>query len=346
MLARAENRGLGIQTWEIARHLKPDKVLVVDLGELRRGYEMHLDRYPGARVALADPPGHLPDDAIDWLLSDVDVLYTAESAYDYRIFDIARERGVRTCLQGNYEFLIWGVEPTLPKPDLFLAPSTWHLDRWPTPTVYLPTPVATDRLRWKLRDKVNRVVHVAGHRAMQDRNGTRLAMRMMRYVGSDVKMIVRSQQRLARPVVGGENRIDIRTDDIPNYWDLYEGGDALVFPRRFGGQCLPISEALALGMPVVSLNVEPQRRFLHPDLLVRPRKGRTIRVQSGDVAWYDADPKAIARVVDALATSETLATEASELARDWTLEHSWEAMLPQWKHVLQSLADGEVAVAS
>ena len=55
MIARADNSGLGIQTYEFARHMKPQKTLVINVGHLANttshcNKSTHLDRFPGSIV--------------------------------------------------------------------------------------------------------------------------------------------------------------------------------------------------------------------------------------------------------------------------------------------------------
>jgi hypothetical protein len=44
--------------------------------------------------------------------------------------------------------------------------------------------------------------------------------------------------------------------------ELYEGFDALIYPRKYGGLALPLPEALASGLPVIMPNVSPNNTIL------------------------------------------------------------------------------------
>lgn len=343
MLVRADHRGLGVQSREFHRHLKPDVTVCVDMGVLTP-YEQHFDYYPDAVIAHLDKGKlHPYQDVLD-ALSSCDVVLSHETFYDYELVEDLRKAGVRTAVQANWEFFRWHVDPELGRPDLFISPSTWMLDRWPDPTIYLPTPVATDRLKFQHRSEAKTFLHVAGHRAMQDRNGTRLVMQAARFIRSGAQLKVRSQSRLGRSLVGPD-RCEVLVDDIANYWEVYEGADVLVVPRRFGGQSLVYNEALACGMPVIALNCEPHNRFLPHEALVRPRRRRTIFVQSGQVEWFDASPREIAAKIDELANDPALVSRLSEQAAEWTERHSWDALLPVWRRTLESVAEGRTPEA-
>ena len=43
---------------------------------------------------------------------------------------------------------------------------------------------------------------------------------------------------------------------------LYAGFDPLILPRRYGGLCLPMNEALRSGLPVIMFNVSPSDAIL------------------------------------------------------------------------------------
>jgi glycosyltransferase involved in cell wall biosynthesis len=75
LIVRMDNRGLGVQSWELYRHLRPDKTLAIEMGMWSPYVRNHPERFPDARIAPYDGHGgRLPDEAIDWLLTDVDVL--------------------------------------------------------------------------------------------------------------------------------------------------------------------------------------------------------------------------------------------------------------------------------
>lgn len=339
LIARGENRGLALQTWDLARHLKPDRVLLVDMGR-RSPYQLHPERFPGARRTLFSD-GLLTED-MDWLIEGSDVILTCETPYDYRLYERARQQGVRTVCQFNYEFLRYGREPDLPTPDLLLAPSRWH---WADaraatlcPMEYLPLPVDREVFKYRHRDAVNTsFVHIAGHRAMADRNGTQLVMEAARHMRSGVPVCVRTQSRIGGTRGRSYPRVDILHGDIPERAALYADHDVMVLPRRYGGQSLPMNEALSMGLPVVSLNVSPQNEFLPHECLVSPRKSRTLQLQPGPVECYDADPLRLASTLDALVHEPELVSRLSKQADEYADSISWERLLPRWRRILEDL---------
>lgn len=335
IVARADNRGLGVQTWEAVRHLDPAKVLVVDMGGLSP-YEMHLERFPDATVL---PFVDGVEDVLCEFLEGLDVVWSAETPYWYELLTLAKARDVRTVICGNFEFLRWVTED-LCRPDLFQAPSTWHADRWPDNTVQLPFPVARDRLPFTLREGTPTFIHVQGHPAMQDRAGTRLLYGALRYVRHPMTVVIRSQRG-----AGSARRwqvrsgVDVRIEhgDVENYWDIYAGADVAIQPRRYGGQSLPLNEASSLGMPVVVLDRDPERDLLPADALIAARPVRRLKVQSGEIQWWDASPRTLAAKLDELIEDEALVERLSKEADAYAESISWERLLPSYVGMFESL---------
>lgn len=335
LVARADNRGLGVMTHEFYRHMQPERTLVIAAGKFTP-YEEHFDRYPDGRVAQWDGTTLAPED-VDWLLEGCDVLYTAETPYDYSLLETARRRGVATVVHGMWEFLRWSVDDSLPRPDLFLAPSTWCLDQWPPPTEHLPVPVATDRFAGRERTEVGQFLHIAGHRAFSDRNGTAAVLSALKHVRRPAPLVLRSQSRLAVPARVRGVKITVGHGDTTDYWRLYDQGDVLVAPRRYGGLSLPMNEAMAAGMAVVSTNIAPQKEFLHPaGLVAGPR--RRLKAAAQTVEAIDADPRKLGAKLDELVATPELVAEMSRASLAYARSISWSTLLPRYRAVLAEVA--------
>lgn len=167
VIARADDRGLGVQTWEVVRNMDPDRVLVVrEPGSEQQGFEPHLDRFPGATV-VTDHVGVLPEGIVrDWL-DGLDVVYTAETLYDERFVGWADAMGVATVIHTNPEFH----RPSRTAPTRWWSATDWRLGHLPDSLRVVPMPVPLDR--WlRHADPVSRVLHVRGRAATRDRNGT------------------------------------------------------------------------------------------------------------------------------------------------------------------------------
>lgn len=336
MLVRAEDRGLGIQSWEAWRHLSPDVTVVVDMGELSRGWCQHFDRYPGAVRAPFD--GHRLDDVAFDALRDVDVILSFETLYDWRLTQL----GPATVVQVNPEFYKHGVDPSLPHPTSWWAPTPWLLDRLPPErTRLVPVPVALDRWPDPVAASPSvgplRVLHVAGKPAHLDRNGTTALQEALRQVRSDVVVTVRAQTPIAGPrrlPPNVELRVEHRNE--PAYWRLYDDQHVLVMPRRYGGLCLPVQEAMAAALGVVMPETAPNPWW--PVYLTPADRGPTVKMPCGQVQLGTPRRGTIAGAIDALADRRDLLALWQGKSRAWAMAHSWSALLGTYQAELMIAA--------
>ena len=133
--ARMDNSGLGQQTFEFYRHMNPNKVVVIDISMLEKTPERRLKQYPERYIGtnLGKPNAEqsqiniihgIPQEfEIRQFLNGLDVVFIAESAYNMSFYQIARQMGVKTAVQYNYEFFDWFGDSIWEVPDLFIAPT-------------------------------------------------------------------------------------------------------------------------------------------------------------------------------------------------------------------------------
>lgn len=338
LIVRGENRGLGLQSWEAYRHLQPERTLLVDMGELARGFAVHDDRYPGAQRVCFD--GHRFSDVDlvqDWLRG-LDVVWTAETFYDWRIVDWAAAAGVATVCVINPEF--WHDGRT--RPTATWAATRWRWETLPADTRHVPHPVCADRFplcRVGPRAGKLRLLHIVGHRAAQDRNGTITLHQAVRRMRGEAEVIIRTQD-VRLPAMRSTRTVTVKTElgGRSDYWSLYEDADLLVLPRKYGGLCLPVQEAMAAGLGVIMTDVEPQRS-LWPVELVPARHRGNVRSPAGTIECWDADARALGRSLDALTANREQVYALQRAATTWAREHTWEKLLPLWKEELERAAN-------
>lgn len=337
LLARADDRGTGTQTWELYRHLNPAKTLVVDMGPLTP-YRMHLDRFPDAEVAPFD--GHrFPEGTLERFTQDLDVILSVETPYEWRLLDLCKDRGIKVVIQGNYEFCAWARDQDIPKPDLFLAPSTWNLDRWPQPVVHLPMPVDRERLPFRKRESARTFLHNVGHKAVNDRAGTETLTLALRSVRKPISIRFAAQSGLGHLVRRRFHRhlnVEVLRGDRDNYWSIYHD-DVLLHPRRYGGLSLPLNEALSAGMVVIALDREPERSILPAESLVPAYVKLQRDLQPGPVDIYSCNPVDLAGMMDRLYEDDELVRKLSEASNQIAESISWDVLGPEYQRLLSSL---------
>jgi glycosyltransferase involved in cell wall biosynthesis len=335
LVAYATATGLGYQTRAIHDHLHPAKTLVIDLSR-DKDLPLHMEWFPGARLAPAMP--RLDD--LEWLLDGIDVLFVCETPIAYEVFQLARERGIRTILQFNYEFLDYLSHdgPLLPKPTVFAAPSPWMIDRVDRrrcPTIwYLPVPVDPTGITQRTITEAKTFLHVAGRPAHRDRNGTLdylqiarrcadLGARWILACQDPTKHIIRALRDTPVELVG----------DVPTPGDLYTDGDIMILPRKYGGLSMPALEAITAGMPVLMTDIPPNNAWLPPEWLSpvgwteRFRAKTLIDVYGVNLPHLE---KMMRRLYAEPATVAAWATQARSLAE----ERTWDALLPLYRDTL------------
>lgn len=324
LIARGDNRGLGIQTWEWARGMEPEQVLLVD--QQPRAFPFHPERYPGA-LTVACRDHQLPEQKVREWLAGVDVLYTAETFYDPQLPRWAREQGVATVCHLNPEFFRLPEE----QPTAWWAPSSWRLELLPPGTRQVPVPVPIDRFpgAWQAEPGSPPCwVHVAGSRTVADRNGSVIVGKAAQLLQEQHRLILRTQNA-PLPLLRPRPNVEVvKARAVGQYWELYAGADALVLPRRFGGLCLPVLEAAAAGLGILMSGSSPQLSD-YPVSTVRVRPGRQLSTAAGTLQLEDADPAALAAQMDAWARKPGELAEARLRARAWGAEHSWPQLAPQ-----------------
>jgi hypothetical protein len=318
IVGRADSTGLGTIGWEFVRHLRPGKVLGIDLsGE--RSYAPVRSRFPASTHWTSGFPTR---DEVGDFLDGCSTVLTFETPYGPDLFPMAREKGIRTVLVVMPEYL-----PTYGPgqgPDLFVNPTPWSPFKLPSPTMTIPIPIALDRFdypRIRPLDEPLRLVHPAGRIVGRDRNGTLLVEKAAKLFHVPVELAVQE----GRPIVR----------DLTNYFDVFVKADVLVLPRRYGGLCLPMQEAAAMGIPTVLLDVGGYREMEWPGTLLVPssRIGAR-RMRGNQIVHYQTRPPLLARYVNALLDDEEHYEKTSVFVRSWAEARSWEALRGWWESVL------------
>jgi hypothetical protein len=331
LIARADNRGLGQQTWAFHRNMEPARTMVVDCPSAQP-LELHMERFPGAYIVRGLPTR----DDFHRFLDGLTGLYTAETGYG-DLWSAADHAGVRTVLHANYEF--WD---TTDRPTVLAVPSLWNINHFPGNTVHLPVPIEADRLTVESHPPTaQHFLHVVGRPAIHDRNGTLDVLLALQHVTQPIAVTITCQQHgYVGALINDHNihipgniTLNVESGDIVNYWDIYHHVDAMLLPRRFGGLCLPANEAVGSGIPVIMPNIDPNNTWL-------PEQWLTPAHMSGEfwakqhIQFYRTPPEALAQKIIQLATDEQFYTQAVTQALTLRNAMSWEALEPRYREVL------------
>jgi glycosyltransferase involved in cell wall biosynthesis len=327
LIARANQRGTGIQTHEAFRHYPFDRTMVVAIPDMR--FPDDLSLYPDATYIGLDTRAHsLPKGKICRWMEGLDVVFSVETLYDWNVADWARDMGIRTVVQGNPEFYVHRRKTDQPHPDLWVWPTSWRpFDDMPEMHI-LPVPVPNDRPRIAGLPEDDKLVvlHVAGHRALADRNGTDQFIEAIarlrrpceiRVIGQD------GQLPLPSRVPRGVDLVNTPTG-VEDRWEMYRGVHVVALPRRYGGNCLPAYEAMASGCAVMMPNISPNQTW--PIVPLDFRQGRQLQVQAGFIATWNTVPDAIAYTIGQLDEHRDRLAGHQLEARAWAAANTWRAL--------------------
>lgn len=278
VIVRTDHSGLAYQSQALARMLNADKTLNIKSGE--------------------DIPSF---SEFEEFLDGLDVMITAETPYTYEAWNWAKLKGVKTFCQPNWELFDGLVQPNMPHPDRYVMPSKWHLkdmQKLFPGTVYLPPPtIASDFAKIRAdnleRTGKRRFVHIIGRNAIYDRNGWVSLMDALAFTKSDFELVVFSQQEMTGY---SDPRVKYKVFDLEDQAELYKDFDALILPRRYGGLCLPMNEALLSGLPVIMPDIDPNKilplKWIVPAYISGSFEGRSV------IDIYSVQPKDLALKID------------------------------------------------
>ena len=330
LVARADNGGIANQTWQFARRMKPERILIVHASHTTRGAarpeRYSFDYGPAVQIAWRAPKRH----NAEWLLDGVDAVFSVECWYGTAIPEAAALKGVKTVLQGNPEMT--GDEPS----DVLWAPTNWRRDALPPGSKIMPFPTdhelfPSDPL---FKRDVRQIYHVHSD-AMCDRNGTELLYQAAPHINHEVRISIRGG------AVHNVEHVGLATIEWLGHHDgmFYEHWPRtvglFVAPRRFGGLSLPMQEAATLGLPIISLDVAPQASVLPMQGLVRAWSERSEHMRGGQFEVNTCDPKTLARKINEVIQQRHLYDFLAERSRTWAEAISWEALMEHYEAELR-----------
>lgn len=319
MVAYATEQGLGYLAKSFYDAGIVERVLLIYHGK----NTTYPEWYGNKAIPITQLPIRGP--SVDAFLREVDLVLFFETAFDWHFPDVCRSHGVRTVCIPMYE---WFPKRRREAFDGFLCPSLLDVDYFPGNPFFQP-PV--DPSTWKLRTRAKRFVHNAGHIGHRGHKGTLELMRAAKFIGSDLSLTIRCQEPKAFdrllanvPEIKKNPRVSLEPGAIPRE-DLYSSHDVMVAPEKFNGLSLPLQEAYAAGLLVMTTNRYPANRWL-PAAPLLPVESVHKASISGNYFTFEesmVNPRAIAEKMDEWYDQEIAVYSLS--GREWGIENSWEA---------------------
>ena len=306
LIAFANDGGLGAQTRRLYKLIKPDVVMVIDASGFSKNKQKHFEWYEDAPnyFIVEGLPGNK---AVELFLQNLTHVFVVENPYNFGLVYWGQKQGTKIYCQSNYEFNQNLDQPWLPVVDKFLMPSHWMIpdmvERFGADRVaYLPPAIdpvefAEARETNLKRTGKKRFLHLIGTAATQDRNGTLDLLEAIKLTKEDFELVIRSQHPLSMDVYLDDPRVMYEVDNWPTNQDLYKGFDALLLPRRWGGLCLPMHEALFSGLPTLMTCITPQKEVL-PRTWLAPASQKGTFTARTEIPFYSVNFGMYAELID------------------------------------------------
>jgi hypothetical protein len=221
-------------------------------------------------------------------------------------------------------------------PHQWVWPTSWMLDQVPDGKV-LPVPVFSDYSgHWPdWNDDRLTFLHVAGHRAIGDRNGTDIFCDAVRFLRAPAKIRIIGQDGVLPIPTTLPPHVEVEFDPAGyvDRWDMYRGAHVLVMPRKYGGLSLPVMEATQAGLVTLMTDCEPNRMW--PIIPMPCSPGPSQRTPFGAVRTHIVRSRALAHEMDALSLHRSRVVRAIIDLEPWLEANSWEELTPMYDKVLK-----------
>lgn len=350
LLAYSSNTGLGYQTLDFARNIECSKILISDLS-IHNHMPVHHDRFNKLCNDVRIANGIPTNEEMEWLSDEVDLVFVCETPLNWELFNIARRKGVKTVMQYNYEFLNYFRYPDLPKVDVLASPSYWSIkeveDFGIAPVKYLPVPINIDSIPLNDTVELETIIHIMGRPAMYDRNGTEIFLKSIIELGTayNYKIYIQTPKEPASIQVledlnslfsEAQGKLGANLEvifDIEDNTAMYKEGDLMILPRKYGGLCLPLWEALSAGMPVMMPDISPNNKVLPKEWLISAIRSGTLKTHS-EIPMYLSSVSDIVNKVDEIAKNYP---EETKKARKLAEDMSWDSQKQNYIDLFESI---------
>ena len=166
------------------------------------------------------------------------------------------------------------------------------------------------------------MLHVAGARAIGDRNGTESFIAALKLIRSDVYVRICINDNFEPMLVGMPNNVEVEVvKGADERGSMYAGMHVLVLPRRYGGLSLVAQEAAAAGLAPADDRLPPNQDY--PARLMTSYTDGRQRVPIGKIDTYAVHPREIALHIDEWAHDSDLLAADQKRSQQWAAGHTW-----------------------
>jgi hypothetical protein len=297
----------------------------------------HTEWYPEGTHVIRSRS--IDGEAVERFLDDVDVVLFFETPFDWAFANRCHERGVKTVIIPMYE---WFLERPPHKFDMFINPSLLDQRYFPE-GIHIPIPVE-DHITWSPRKNAIKFLHNAGNIGSKNHKGTLELLKSMAHLTMPIDLTIRCQKpegiyKLLHEAALPKGCVQphIITGEIPRKQLFDDQYDVYIAPEKYNGLSLPLQEAFASGMMVMTTNRFPANTWLPTAPLIPASMTRTTQVMGGHLKFEESviDPEAIAMCLDGWYGRNI---ELISLAgKSYAEANSWTVLKPLYIAALESV---------
>ncbi len=319
-----------------------DAGVITDVMVFRHGSrQSHMEWYPPGTRELVGRPFTGPD--VEEFILSVDVMLFFETPFDWAVIDLCKRLGVKIVIVPMYECTPQRVPH---QPDAWFCPSLLDQRDYFKRSPFVPIPVPPD-VQWTQRTRAVNFLHNAGNLGLRGHKGTLEILKAVQHVKSqEFRLVVRAQDVTSLravinqvPSVERDPRVTIQYGDTPREMLFSPDHDVFIMAEKYNGLSLPLMEARAAGMLVVTSDRFPTNTWLPTWPLIPVKEYSRHRV-GGPYNEYDearVTPEAIAETIDKLVGADT--AEYSLDGKKWAEETSWKRLKPVWLEELRKVVE-------
>jgi hypothetical protein len=297
----------------------------------------HTEWYPEGTHVIQSRS--IDGEAVERFLDDVDVVLFFETPFDWAFANRCHERGVKTVIIPMYE---WFLERPPHKFDLFINPSLLDQRYFPD-GIHIPIPVE-DHITWSPRKNAIKFLHNAGNIGSKNHKGTLELLKSLAHLTMPIDLTIRCQKpeglhKLIREAALPKDCVQptIVTGEIPREQLFDDQYDVYIAPEKYNGLSLPLQEAFASGMMVMTTNRFPANTWLPKAPLIPPTMTRTTQVMGGHLKFEES-------VINPICIAESIEQwygrniELISLAgKSYAEANSWTVLKPLYIAALESV---------
>lgn len=268
-----------------------------------------------------------------------DTILTWETPGDWRFPEIWRKRGIRWFCVIHYDWFLPEHQndyrhASLISPTLQCQNGLKAL--YGLQSTLLTIPVDLERLPFKERRFAHRFVTVYGQGGPHDRRSIKEIVEVWRRMFMAFPLTIRAQKKPSEINGDVPKSVGIYEGNVASTAELYEEQDVAVLPSKFEGVGLSLIEAQALGLPVITTDMEPMN-LIAPDLLVKISPLSVEFMKGHKVLAAFPSVEDLHRVVESISGKDI--RDLSHLARRRVEEsYSWTVLKDRWTEALSGKA--------